>query len=83
MIEQREPVPEVDDDLRLAVVQAQIEALQVDLCKLEALRSALPARDPREKGTRDDAKRTAQILANYRKQEGELLGRLNQTKATL
>ena len=70
-------VPDLDDALRLAVIQAQIEALRIEAYQLEAAYAALPGGDPQEKALRTSLERARAILAGYRAQEGALIAALN------
>ena len=72
-------VPDLLDAHRLAIVQAQIEQLQIEVYHLEAGLLALPPTDPKAKELGAALKRSGAILAGYRKIETELLKQLTRS----
>jgi hypothetical protein len=73
----RAAIPELRDELRLAIIQEQITGLLVQAYQFEAALVALPAGDGQAQAIGASLERTRAILAGYRAQEAALLAVLS------
>lgn len=74
--EKHTAIPELDDEEKLAIVQAQIERELVAAYQLECAATALPRGHQKLKQARAAAREGQDVIAGYRKLEAELLARL-------